>query len=79
MYYTYLENFTRRNFFCQFHYLLACIGDICMFNNSMHVDNIEYFCLQRVREVGKQVGIKPLIIQGEELDKKGFGGMSSSV
>ena len=45
----------------------------------MHVDNIEYFCLQRVREVGKQVGIKPLVIQGEELDKKGFGGTSSSV
>lgn len=32
-------------------------------------------CLQRIREVGKQVGIKPLIIQGEELDKKGFGGI----
>ena len=28
-----------------------------------------------MRAVGKQVGIKPLIIQGEELDKKGFGGM----
>ena len=24
--------------------------------------------------MGKQVGIEPLIIQGEELDKKGFGG-----
>ncbi|MCG8623529.1 MAG: hypothetical protein MJE68_16245 [Proteobacteria bacterium] len=43
----------------------------------MRVDNIEYLIivlLQRIREVGKLVGIKPLIIQGEELDKKGFGG-----
>ena len=53
----------------------ACTGEVFMFN-SMHVDSVEYFCLQRVREVGKQVGIKPLIIQGEELDKKRFGGTS---
>ncbi len=30
--------------------------------------------LQVIREVGKSVGIEPMIIQGEELDKQGFGG-----
>ena len=29
---------------------------------------------QRIREVGKSVGISPSIIQGEELQEQGFGG-----
>ena len=32
-------------------------------------------CLQHVWEVSSQLGIEPLIIQGEELEKKGFGGI----
>lgn len=28
-----------------------------------------------MREVGTELGIDPVIIQGEDLDKKGFGGI----
>lgn len=37
-------------------------------------------CLfQRIREVGKRLRIKPLIVQGEALQDKGFGGRYGSV
>ena len=29
---------------------------------------------QEVREVGKELNIEPVIIQGEELKERGFGG-----
>jgi len=37
----------------------------------MHFAN---FILQEVRAVGKELGIEPVVIQGEECRKRGFGG-----
>jgi probable aminopeptidase NPEPL1 len=39
--------------------------------NLMHTD----IFLEHIRAVGKRVGIEPLIIQGENLDQNGFGGI----
>eukprot|EP00096_Caligus_rogercresseyi_P000579 TRINITY_DN1103_c0_g1_i1.p1 TRINITY_DN1103_c0_g1~~TRINITY_DN1103_c0_g1_i1.p1 ORF type:complete len:527 (-),score=93.30 TRINITY_DN1103_c0_g1_i1:123-1703(-) len=39
--------------------------------NDMHVN----IFLEEVKNIGKKLGIKPLIIQGEELRKKGMGGI----
>lgn len=39
--------------------------------NMMHTDAF----LDEIRAVGSEVGIKPMIIQGEELDRRGFGGI----
>ena len=38
--------------------------------NEMHTDAF----IAEVRQIGSEVGITPLIIQGEELNEKGFGG-----
>ena len=32
------------------------------------------FLVQRIREVGEKLGLQPLVIQGKELEEKGFGG-----
>ena len=56
--------------------LVGLPGDL---NKQVSLNLVNYkmsvvvFC-QVIREVGKSVGIEPLIIQGEELDKQGFGG-----
>jgi len=39
--------------------------------NEMHTDGF----IQEVQVVGQALGITPLVIQGEELDQKGFGGI----
>lgn len=39
--------------------------------NEMHTDAF----LDEIREVGKSLDVSPLIIQGEDLDRKGFGGI----
>lgn len=39
--------------------------------NLMHTDAF----LEEIRSVGKELGIIPVIIQGEELNEKGFGGI----
>ncbi|XP_031572072.1 probable aminopeptidase NPEPL1 [Actinia tenebrosa] len=39
--------------------------------NIMHTDNF----LEEIRKVGKELGIEPTIIQGEELRERGFGGI----
>ena len=39
--------------------------------NEMHTDGF----LDRIREVGRKCGIEPVIIQGKELEDKGFGGI----
>lgn len=31
--------------------------------------------IQEIRKVGEDLGIEPLVIQGEELRRKGFGGV----
>ena len=39
--------------------------------NEMHTDGF----IQEIQVVGQELGITPLIIQGEELDRRGFGGI----
>ncbi len=39
--------------------------------NEMHTDAF----VQEVNEVGKALGIKPVVVRGEELRKRGFGGI----
>ncbi len=39
--------------------------------NEMHTDGF----IAEANAVGKSLGIKPLVIQGEELNEKGFGGI----
>ena len=39
--------------------------------NEMHTDGF----IQEIRTVGQALGITPLVIQGEELNEKGFGGI----
>ena len=36
------------------------------------------FLFQEICEVGKTIGIKPVIIQGDDLEKQGFGGIICS-
>ena len=38
--------------------------------NEMHTDAF----IAEVRQIGSELGITPLVIQGEELNEKGFGG-----
>lgn len=33
-----------------------------------------HFCFQEVKAVGTELGITPVIIRGEELKQRGFGG-----
>ena len=39
--------------------------------NEMHTDGF----LEQIREVGRKCKIEPLVIQGKDLDEKGFGGI----
>ena len=39
--------------------------------NEMHTDAF----IQEIQVIGQALGITPLVIQGEELDQKGFGGI----
>ncbi len=39
--------------------------------NEMHTDEF----LERIRAVGKECKIEPVIVQGQELEEKGFGGI----
>jgi len=39
--------------------------------NEMHTDGF----IAEVRKIGSELGITPLVIQGEELNQKGFGGI----
>ena len=39
--------------------------------NEMHTDGF----IAEIKKIGDALGIKPVVIQGEDLDKQGFGGI----
>ena len=60
------QNFSVENNYCL--YFQARIVDTPC--NEMHTDAF----IAEVRQIGSELGINPLVIQGEELNEKGFGG-----
>ena len=59
-------------------YTNTCIRnytDLYMHTSLSHVHlPLSLSFMQRIREVGEKLGIQPLVIQGKELEEKGFGG-----
>ena len=51
---------------------IVCMLFVCLYTVPQQSPYIVF--LQKIRDVGSQLGIEPLVIQGKELQEKGFGG-----
>ena len=71
---SYRDTFSLYILFCSIS-LCYCLSFFCLLYLSLCLCLPLFSFSQQVKGVASQLGIKPFIIRGEELDAKGFGGI----